>query len=426
MSVEEALADLFGLRPEAVSWRRLGGGVSGGISPLLVIVGDRLRLELRDASWEPPAWVRGRFAGLSWRSTEGDPLADPDLVELALTVAVRFKRRETEERLERISVALAEAGTDTPLVGGDRLTVLQDHFGREGHDLYRHPEGAREFRLATLRLGFVCNQKCGFCWQGRTWPDAPEGRWQADLEELASEGVRRVTITGGEPTVYRHLEDVISRATGLEMVVHLQTNAIRLARQSYTEGLVAAGLRSCFVSLHAADAETSDAMTRAPGTWARTCDGVTAALAAGLDVRINCVVERANVDRLAEHAAMVVERFAGVSGVSYSHPTSYYDEELYADALVPLDAVREPLTQACRVLCDAGIPVDVLGTCGFPPCLLDDPALRRELRAEEFSRIDTDGRTWPEACDPCSLRSTCLGLRKEYLDVWGARGLTPR
>ena len=26
---------------------------------------------------------------------------------------------------------------------------------------------------ANLRLGFRCNQDCGFCWQSRKWPEPP-------------------------------------------------------------------------------------------------------------------------------------------------------------------------------------------------------------------------------------------------------------
>ena len=57
-------------------------------------------------------------------------------------------------------------------------------------ELYRQVSFSRGAALeGTLRLGFRCNQRCRFCWQGRRWPEAPAERYQGWLEEMAEQGI---------------------------------------------------------------------------------------------------------------------------------------------------------------------------------------------------------------------------------------------
>ncbi len=396
------------------------GGAPGGAT---------LRVELRDADAQPPPWLRATVVGLGYRTDGGEPLRDPELGPRLRGVGRRFLRTQTalspEEMVAAID-ALRRAGRSTVYRGAGRLAGLQRHFDRDGHDIWCHPEGSRESAQATLRLGFRCNQACSFCWQGRDWPDAPEGRWPADLERLAERGVGALTITGGEPTLYRELPAIVREAADLGLRVTVQTNAIRLRRPDYTRALADAGVAALFVSLHSADAAVSDRLTGVPGTHAHTVAGIEQALAADIRVVVNAVVERATLPGLPDHATLVADRLGGVGAVVYSHPNNYFDREAWARALVPHDEARGPLLHACRILQEAGIPVDVLGTCGFPSCLVADlPELLHPVRREDYDRLDTDGRIYGAACQGCSLRPDCLGLRREYVEVFGERGIQP-
>ena len=332
---------------------------------------------------------------------------------------------------DRIAARFVAAATAQPAAlallrgGADRFTVLTEHFAASGTDPWHSHEGEDRYRIGILRLGFRCNQDCPFCWQGRTWPDAPPGN-RARIDRLIERGVAQLSITGGEPTVYKELPDLIEYATSQGLDVGIQTNAIALAVPRILSRLVAAGLQEAFVSFHSADAATSDALTRAPGTWDRTVAGIEACLAAGVRVRLNCVVGKANVAGLPEHAAFILARFAGLHGVSYSHPNRAFDPDAFEAQSVPLDEVAGPLTAAARRLLEAGIEVEVLGTCGVPPCVVQDaPELLRVVPPEAFPDLDLAQRKFGPDCGGCALRPGCLGLRREYHDLHGVRGLRP-
>ncbi|SDD27949.1 cyclic pyranopterin phosphate synthase [Paracoccus isoporae] len=103
-------------------------------------------------------------------------------------------------------------------------------------------------------------------------------------------GVRKLRITGGEPLVRRNIMSffrAVSRhlGDGLDELT-LTTNGSQLAR--YADELAEIGVRRVNVSLDTLDAEKFAAITR----WGRlpqVMDGIAAAKAAGLRVKINAV-----------------------------------------------------------------------------------------------------------------------------------------
>lgn len=302
-------------------------------------------------------------------------------------------------------------------------------------DDYRKVSASADGFYGTLRIGYKCNQSCSFCWQDRHWPAPAPERFFEWLDEMAERGVRSLNITGGEPTTFPLLTELVERAHHVHgMDVSIQTNAIQLSKPEALARLRTAGLAVAMVSYHSADPEVSDAMTLAPGTHAKTVRGIAASLASGIVVTLNCVVETANYETLDRLAEDIVTRFVvpfpnnPVKRVSFAHPTSYREAGLWEKRQVPFDLVRPPLLAAARRLVRAGVPVQIVGTCGFPLCALrDDPELiaAQEVEREMFDTHELEHRRYHDTCASCTRRTRCFGMRQEYLDHFGDRGLVP-
>jgi cyclic pyranopterin phosphate synthase len=175
--------------------------------------------------------------------------------------------------------------------------------------------------LETLRISITdrCNFRCVYCMPkevfGREYAFL-ERRELLTLEELARAagifaglGVRTVRITGGEPLVRRNVEHLvellaaIETPTGDKLELALTTNGSVLPQKA--EALAAAGLSRLTVSLDSLDDEAFRAMNDVDFPVQRVLDGIDAAAAAGLPVKINAVVKRGANDgdvlALAEH-----------------------------------------------------------------------------------------------------------------------------
>jgi GTP 3',8-cyclase len=180
--------------------------------------------------------------------------------------------------------------------------ALRDRLGRQ---------------LETLRISITdrCNFRCVYC-----MPKEIFGRDYAFLdrkellsfEEIARVvgvfarlGVRRVRLTGGEPLVRRNVEDLVAllhEIPGLELA--LTTNGSLLPQKA--AALAAAGLDRVTVSLDSVDDETFRAMNDVAFPVERVLEGIDAAAAAGLPVKVNAVVKRGAND---EGIVALAERF---------------------------------------------------------------------------------------------------------------------
>jgi cyclic pyranopterin phosphate synthase len=159
---------------------------------------------------------------------------------------------------------------------------------------------ARRIRYLRVSLTDRCNYRCVYC-----MPEAMEFRPRAEIltfEEIvrllgvfAGLGVRRVRLTGGEPTVRADVVDLVGRVAavpGIESVV-MTTNGHLLGELAAP--LAAAGLREVNVSIDSVDPDRFRALTRR-GDLSRVVAGIDAALAAGMRVKLNAVALRGSND----------------------------------------------------------------------------------------------------------------------------------
>lgn len=371
-----------------------------------------LTLDMGDAGTPREAWFRTAHLACAYRATHGgDPFADP------ATVRWLNDLRERVSRLDRAPLAppAVRAILDAASAYLPFARVRDESF----RILMPGPSGL----TAILWLGFHCDQNCVICWQDRDGASPPPARFSAWLDEMLAAEARSVILSGGEPTLHPSLLDFVRRARERGAYTIVETNGLRLADDDFRRALREAGVHEITVSLHAPDADTAEAITRAPGTHARTVAGIEACLRDGMAVGLHCVVERLNAPSLAAHAAFVVERFAGLRRVCYSLPTRYADGERYRRGIAPIDMVRPSLTRALRTLREAGIEARFLGMGGFPLCAVEDP--RAERPSQDLTADERGDRIYGRPCEGCAVRPGCQGVPAVYFEACGEGGLRP-
>jgi cyclic pyranopterin phosphate synthase len=157
----------------------------------------------------------------------------------------------------------------------------------------------RTFRTLRVSLLQHCNMACVYCVSGEEEPlsakasDAGRPLEVSDLLRMIGRlhqqlKLTNVRLTGGEPLLYPELAPLISgiRELGIGSV-KLTTNGFLLERQA--DLLRQAGLEAINVSLDAVDEAVFFRMTRRHSAG-RIIRGIDAAIAAGLDVKINAVI----------------------------------------------------------------------------------------------------------------------------------------
>ncbi len=164
----------------------------------------------------------------------------------------------------------------------------------------------RKFNTLRLSLTNVCNLACLYCVHES---DANSQTFLPTANEVQSQGkkilsvkqfvaviksllrhtpLKTVRLTGGEPTLYKDLPELINalKKLGIPRVV-LTTNGFLLKRKA--AALKAAGLDGINFSLDAIDKEIFFKMSRRDKLEA-TLEGIDAALENGIKVKINSVI----------------------------------------------------------------------------------------------------------------------------------------
>ena len=278
-----------------------------------------------------------------------------------------------------------------------------------------------------VRVGFQCNQDCGICWQGRDWGRYDAGAILDWIEDLARAGAEHLMISGGEPTLDKSLVDYVARAKelGFERIT-IETNAILATRDALASRLASAGLHCAFVSLHSADAATSDAITRAPGTHARTIAGIHALLAANVDVQLNAVMTKEGLEHLVGLPDFIAREFGThprLGGLMLSYPTAPFDRTLSPSIIPTPEALRSVLRATIDRAAARGIRLEGLdGPCGPPLCAFGaDP----RVTALSPATGPVSFRRFLAPCEQCSVKSACLGVQEVAATMFGDDAVRP-
>ena len=160
--------------------------------------------------------------------------------------------------------------------------------------------------ITDLRLSVTdrCNFRCLYCRSGESGlPSRELGR--EDLRKLvrslASLGIEKVRITGGEPLLRGDIFELLQDFRSIPLAfanqgqsfleLALTTNGHLLAKSALR--LKRAGLTRITVSLDAVTQNTFESIVRVPGAFSRVLDGIHAAQDAGFaSIKVNCVLMR--------------------------------------------------------------------------------------------------------------------------------------
>jgi len=217
------------------------------------------------------------------------------------------------------------------------VNPLVDSFGRH---------------ISYVRLSVTdrCDLRCRYCMAERM-QFLPRDRLLSfeEIEQLVDvlieRGVRKLRLTGGEPLVRRGVMDLVSAlgtriGEGLEELT-LTTNGTQLADAA--DRLFASGLRRINVSLDSLCADRFAYITRR-GDLSGVLDGIAAARAAGLKIKINMVA----LSGLNDDEIEPMVRWCSAEGhdltLIETMPLGEVDEDR-ADRYLPLDHVRSELEQ---------------------------------------------------------------------------------
>lgn len=189
--------------------------------------------------------------------------------------------------------------------------AVTDNFGR---------------RIEYLRISLTdrCNLRCVYCMpeEGVPYEDPAHLLDYDEIERivrvLATAGLRKVRLTGGEPLVRKNVPDLAGRLSAVPGVreVTLTTNGILFPREATK--LWDAGVRRVNLSMDTLKPERFAVIARRP-EFERAWEGIETAIRLGFSpIKLNCVVMRGfNDDEIADFARLTLDHPVSVRFLEY-------------------------------------------------------------------------------------------------------------
>jgi GTP 3',8-cyclase len=213
-------------------------------------------------------------------------------------------------------------------------------------------------RISYLRISVTdrCDLRCRYCMAEKMqFLPRKDILSFEEIDMIASafvaRGVRKIRLSGGEPLVRKGVVDLVRRLgrhldSGALDELTMTSNATRLAR--HADALVDAGIRRVNVSLDTRNPDTFRYITRW-GELDKTLDGIAAAKAAGLQVKINMVALKGlNDDQIIPMMRWCADEGHDLTLIE-TMPLGQIDDDRH-DRYLPLDGVQSNLQQQFQLV----------------------------------------------------------------------------
>lgn len=253
-------------------------------------------------------------------------------------------------------------------------------------------------RRGVLWLGQTCNIRCHFCYfldriAAKEHPEHPF----MDLEKAKTIcGAMRhvydnvaVDIQGGEPTIYRGIEELIAYCRDIGLQPTLITNAITLRNKDQCRRLKAAGLRDFLVSIQGLG-EVYDRIAGTKDGAAKQLQALENFREENIPFRFNTVLSKLALPQYTDIARLAVE--SGARAVNFLAFNPFEDQTKggtrsienvarYSDVAVELNKALDILEEG-----------DVEANVRYIPICMVEPRHRKSMF--NFQQLSYDNHEW--------------------------------
>jgi radical SAM protein with 4Fe4S-binding SPASM domain len=280
----------------------------------------------------------------------------------------------------------------------------------------------------TLELTYRCNLRCAHCYVDiKDYDELSFEDYRHVLEQLKEAGTLYLLLTGGEVLVRSDFLKIASYARSHGFFIGMITNCT-LVTPSLARDIASLGLFSLGTSLYGATAATHEAVTKVPGSFRRTLEGVKNFVAAGMACAVQVVPMKNNISEIPAikelvegmGATLTVKFGMAPSKTGAEFPFQYEPttQELitcgwHPDALLPLEGERPQVCKAGRGMCSVAPNGDVFPCIMFPMKLgnLRESTFNKIWRLEpcvELRYLRSMRRSDLYACTGCEKKEFCM------------------
>lgn len=300
-------------------------------------------------------------------------------------------------------------------------------------------------KRALFSPSLLCNNDCIVC---GIYSEKQQEFIQPDFEMIASDikrlrkmGVTHLWISGGEPTINKDILKILNLTKRLNFEeVIIFTNGRALSDKNFFNEMVECGVHGFHIALQSHNSETHDFLTRRPGSFDETIQGIKNVIEERSSLKrvtVAHVINSENINFLPDFAHLVVNLKIDcqIAYPFFTSPSQYKFLPRYSD-------LKESLHEAIRILLREGLKISIETV---PPCFLigferyyaDYHRKQRMLmegyrsvsgetvKEEYLQLIGSNFKTYASKCEICFYKPACSGVFSQYIEKFGEDEFEP-
>ncbi len=273
-----------------------------------------------------------------------------------------------------------------------------------------------------------CNNNCIFCLD-----DRPKRKWvsleevKSQLKEYKSSG--EVLFTCGEPTIHPDFLRMVSMAkkAGYK-VIGVVSNGRAFSNINFTLKALKAGLNWFMISIHGPDAKIHDRITRSPGSFKQTKEGIKHLIGSKLyfkNIRLQLVTVVCKWNM--QHLISTVEQFFNMGVDFYALNFIQPDNNALSHFNNIVPSISDAAYWIRETIIRTGLSPELIQVNGLPYCLMK--GLEEYVSINEVIHVDIMGqlvtldihrsKTKHKRCQLCTFNERCGGVFKNYVSNRG-------
>jgi molybdenum cofactor biosynthesis enzyme MoaA len=275
-------------------------------------------------------------------------------------------------------------------------------------------------KVSTKRIKITCecNQDCIFCDSNASLDSDLYSEERVKLQISQGVGLRRLNITGGEPTVCDKLKKYIKLAkkTGYRDIAML-TNGNKLANKKYAVQLKKSGLTEAIVSVYHYDPKISDKISRTKKSFQKKLQGIVNLQKLCIEITANIVIFSGNHTAIPEIVDYLYSVFS-IKKFAFSFLEPNCEKVARNREMIPnLKKSMASLERAIRYCDEKKLHYFIPYHGAIPPCIFKANGIN-VIKPENIIGADFDSsRSHYSFCRNCKERSYCMGFLKEYFSA---------
>ncbi len=279
-------------------------------------------------------------------------------------------------------------------------------------------------KLGYIQVTRQCNQQCIICSNPPTEKKLSLAMAKRKIDEIQKEGGEGVIITGGEPTLYEHLAELIAYANETGVFPRIITNGQKMADFGYAKSLRDAGLRHLHVSVYSCQPAIQEAISKNPDSLKNiigTLDNLKKLDIMTVDA--NIAISKLNAGHLSETVRWLTREYPFIRHFVFNNLDPFMNRASENPDVIPrLHDFELELHRSLTHLAAEGktFRVERVPLCylsGFEHVSTETRKIvKEEVRTVYF--LDDKGKVtqneWKsektECCTKCSLDDICTGI----------------